>query len=195
MRNKSHNSLISIVRSHVSEWRKEKGWSRETVVAEIVAAHERIGGEAASGIRFEPNTLDTFERMKVNADRVFRWLDDESKDTNLLPSNFLPSILEAMPHMIRRHCLDEILRPLGLGVRTLEAVGSQAVCVGQMTNLLREQAEAAAATAELLDGNATSDELERAHRELSESIVTTRNVRASIESQLAGMGIVKDPSQ
>ncbi|VFR43595.1 hypothetical protein ANT2_1658 [plant metagenome] len=79
-------------------------------------------------------------------------------------------------------------------MRTLEAVGGQAVCVGQMTNLLREQAEAAAATAELLDGNATSDELERAHRELSESIVTTRNVRASIESQLAGLGIHKEPS-
>lgn len=35
--------------------------------------------------------------MKVNADRVFRWLDDGTKDTNLVPANFVPSILAALP--------------------------------------------------------------------------------------------------
>lgn len=110
MRDVSHKTWIAIVLDHVNAWRKANGWSRETVVQLIVEAHERTNGPVVTGIKFEPHTADTFERWKVNADRVFRWLDDSSKDTNLLPTNFIPSILSAMPMDVRLHCMDDLLR-------------------------------------------------------------------------------------
>lgn len=189
MRHESHKTLISILREHTSAWRKSQDWSRETMADVIVAAHERTNGAAATGIRFEPNTQDTFGRMKVNADRVFRWLDDESKDTNLLPANFIPSILAAMPHDRRRHCVDDILRPLGLAVRTLALEAGEGLAQGQVTNLMREQTEAATAAVALLGANATPEQMLNAHRELSESIVAARGVRAAIEGQMAQAGI------
>ncbi|CAB3660290.1 hypothetical protein LMG26696_03334 [Achromobacter pulmonis] len=189
MRHESHKSLIAILRDHLSAWRKAEGWSRETMVDHIVKAHSTIGGEAASSIRFDPQTRDTFERMKVNADRVFRWLDDETKDTNLLPSNFLQSVLAAMPHDRRRHCVDDLLRPLGMAVRTLSTEGSAEVCVALLSNVLREQAEAGAALAALLDGQVTREELIQAHRETSEAIVAMRAARAVVERQMAALGV------
>ncbi|MCS9500340.1 hypothetical protein N1E27_29850, partial [Pseudomonas aeruginosa] len=92
MRTESH-TLISTLLGVVNQWRRREGWSRETVVQHIVEAHERIQGALVTGIVFDPPTRDTTERMKVNADRVFRWLDDGTKDTNLVPANFVPSIL------------------------------------------------------------------------------------------------------
>lgn len=189
MRHESHKSLIAILRDHLSAWRKAEGWSRETMVDHIVKAHGNIGGETASSIRFDPQTRDTFERMKVNADRVFRWLDDETKDTNLLPSNFLQSVLAAMPHDRRRHCVDDLLRPLGMAVRTLSTEGSAEVCVALLSNVLREQAEAGAALAALLDGQVTREELIQAHRETSEAIVAMRAARAVVERQMAAVGV------
>ncbi|MBV7482501.1 hypothetical protein KW845_06050 [Bordetella sp. BOR01] len=189
MRNESHKSLIAIVREHVSAWRKAQGWSRETVVAEIVQAHEDVGGPAASGILFDPATRDTFERMKVNADRVFRWLDDDSKDTNLLPANFLPSILAAMPPDWRRQCLDDILRPLGMAARTMALEAGEGVDITQVAAMIRESAEAHAATAALLGGQATPATMAAAHREMCEAIVALRTVRASLESQMLMAGM------
>lgn len=119
MRSESHKSLISRIAEYVDDWRKAEGMSQTTVVDEIVKAHERIDGPAATGITFEKNP-DEFNRMKANSDRVWRWLDDKSKDRNLLPVNFLPSILAAMPEDVRRSLLSEMLAPLGLGVRTLD---------------------------------------------------------------------------
>lgn len=83
MRSESH-TLISTLLGVVNQWRRREGWSRETVVQQIVEAHERIQGALVTGIVFDPPTRDTTERMKVNADRVFRWLDDGTKDTNLV---------------------------------------------------------------------------------------------------------------
>src|SRR5471030_1880418 len=101
MRNESHQTFIGTMRDHVIAWRKREGWSRESVVAAIVDAHELTEGPATTGIAFDPTTRDVFERQKVNADRVFRWLDDEGKDTNLLPANFIHSIWAAMPIDVR----------------------------------------------------------------------------------------------
>ena len=77
MQHGSHNrTLIAILRDAVEAWRKRNGWSRETAAQTIVDAHERIGGPANSGIVFEPPSIDAFKRVKANADRIFRWLDD-----------------------------------------------------------------------------------------------------------------------
>ncbi len=73
-------TTITILRDEITEYRRGKRLSRETVAAGIVDAHERLGADVVTGIRFEPKTVDAFERTKVNADRIFRWLDDVTKD-------------------------------------------------------------------------------------------------------------------
>lgn len=95
MRIKSHvpRTLIALLASAVNDWRRAEGWSRETVVQVIVEHHQRVGGEQLTGLVFAPPSIDPFDRAKASADRVFRWLDDQTKDTNLMPANFLPSLL------------------------------------------------------------------------------------------------------
>jgi hypothetical protein len=162
MRNQSHKTLIGTVRAAVIEWRKREGWSRESVVQVIVEAHERIEGPATSGIR------DAFDRTKVNADRVFRWLDDESKDNNLLPSNFLPSILAALPMDLRLQVLGDLLRPLGLEVRGAETQEAPAFNrFSHASSIIKESAEASTAILSI-GPNASAAEVELACKELAD---------------------------
>jgi hypothetical protein len=183
MRNASH-TFIGIIKAHVIEWRKREGWSRETVVQVIVETHERISGPQTTGIRFDPSTNDAFERQKVNADRVFRWLDDETKDNNLLPANFSQSILAAMPMDIRLHCVEEVLRPLGLSTVCTEKQGSGLLdATTHLIKIARETSEAQAAVANLIDG-ATPAELATADRELAEAEEAIRAARANVRQQM-----------
>lgn len=188
MRDVSHKTWIATLLDHVNAWRKANGWSRETAVQKIVEAHERINGVAVTGIRFEPQTADTFERWKVNADRVFRWLDDSSKDTNLLPANFIQSILAAMPMDVRLHCMDDLLRGVSIASRPIEAgTGGDidtAAAVGLLRTMIAENGDAQRAVADLVDG-ATQDELVAAQRELAESVAATQAALRAIEAALS----------
>lgn len=184
MRNESHKSLIGTIRDHVIAWRKQEGWSRETVVHAITEAHERIDGPATSSIIFDPTTRDVFERQKVNADRVFRWLDDETKDNNLLPANFIPSILAAMPMDVRLHCADEFLRPLGMGTRGIgDSVDTDLKVPQLLSAIVNENSGAVCAVADLIDDQSIHA-LERAHKELSEAIEADGRARQEIESAI-----------
>jgi hypothetical protein len=168
MRNPSQ-TLIGTVREAIRQWRARKNWSRESVVQAIVEAHEALDAPAVTGLVFDPNTRDTFDRMKVNADRVFRWLDDETKDSTLLPSNFLPSILAALPLDLRLHVLHQVLRPLGVEARGADAVdGSAFDAATDLRAMMKEGTEAQLA---LVGVSATSsvEELNAALREVEES--------------------------
>lgn len=161
MRNESHKSLIGILREHVIAWRKAEGWSRETVVQHIVESDK-----GASGIVFNPQTSDTFERMKVNADRVFRWLDDESKDTNLCPPNFIPSILKAMPIERRLACSSEIMVSIGLGA-CMPSDGEEGdLSINDVFEAQRDDLDATQALADAIQ-HPTAENLERAERKLN----------------------------
>jgi hypothetical protein len=181
MRNESHKTLIGTIRTAVSEWRKREGWSRETVVQIIVDAHGQLDGPAATDIRFEPNTRDVFQIQKVNADRVFRWLDDEGKDTNLLPANFIPSILAALPMDLRIHCVNDLLRQTGLEVRGCDTSSTDTFNPhAHVSSLIKESAEAA--TAMLPIGPGTSlPVLESARRELLDVRETASNSICAID--------------
>lgn len=185
MRHASHKTWIAIILEHVNAWRRAHGWSRETVVQHIVEAHERIDGPRVTGIKFEPHTADAFERQKVNADKVFRWLDDATKDTNFLPTNFIQSILTAMPDDIRLHCIDDLLRSLGVAGRSVAGGGDGGgqSAVGLLRGMLAENAEAQQAVAELVDG-ATREELLAAQRELTESAEATTKALSWVEAAL-----------
>lgn len=162
-------TLITVIREHVEDWRRENGWSRETVADQIVQAHERIGGPRLTDIVFDPPTRDTFERMRVNADRIFRWLDDATKGKNLLPPNFIWSILAALPIERRIHLADDLLHPVGLAVHGEteddDEPTVQAVAIHFRT-MVMHSADATVAMSEMLDG-IHPGEAERAKKTLS----------------------------
>lgn len=184
MRNDSQ-TMIGTIREHVIAWRKREGWSREAVVQVIVEAHERIAGPVATGIVFDPTTRDAFERQKVNADRVFRWLDDESKDSNLLPVNFLPSIWAAMPMDVRLPCLADCLRPIGICVNSADCPeDSEFDSVEHLRNLVRVSATAQLALINAPTG-AALHQLEQAHKEIEGVQEATSRTRRALAGAIA----------
>lgn len=184
----AQETTIATVARYVNVWRLREGWSRETVVEQIVDAHERINGPLVTDIRFEPNSSDTFKRMKANADRVFRWMDDLSKDNNLLPANFLPSLIAALPEDLRLHCLTDMLRPTGCSVRLTCVDSATAFEPGKsIRRLIKENSEAQQAVVTLVDG-ATLPELQNARKELGESLSETKKALAEVEAELFRRG-------
>lgn len=181
MQTHPHNTLIATLAHWVEAWRKAQGISKQTAAMLIVEAHERIGGPATTGIEFADNP-DAYKRAAVNCDRVYRWLDDLSKETNHLPANMIPSILAALPDSYRTHALNDILRPHGLAVRGTGLL-IEAPSAEHLKEMLRETAEAGAAFTDLLDG-ATHPELLEAQRQLAEAKTSVNRNLAIVEGLL-----------
>ena len=191
MRIKSHvsHTLIAQLASAVNEWRRAEGWSRKPVVQVVVEHHQRVGGEQLTGLVFAPPSIDPFDRAKASADRVFRWLDDQTKDTNLMPANFLPSLLGAMPLARRAALAGELLHELGLAVRPLVTVDSAGGldAVEMLQSLLARHAEAASSVAELVDG-IDPGELARAQAGLAAMVAAGQQALHLVEAALARQG-------
>lgn len=189
MRSRSHVTLIARLRTAFFEWKHANNWSNETTFKHVVDAHTLLSGPQATGIAFEPTTQDEFTRMRINAERITRWLDDETKDKNLLPANMLPSLLAALPIERRSALVEALLQPLGLGVRVLQAgEGRSFDALTMLRDVTREAAEAQQALIDCADG-ATQAELDRAAKELRELLDATsasleRIERAHINRQL-----------
>ena len=149
MRNESHKTLIGILREHVADWRRTSGLSLLSAVDAIVLAHDTADGPAVTGIRFDAHT-DAFQRAKNNSDRVMRWLDDETKESNYLPSNFVLSILAGLPDDARVHCLNDLLRRFGLCVRAIESSDETGLALGDICDLASADADALASLATVI---------------------------------------------
>lgn len=182
MRDDSHSWIFTIAR-HLAAYRRAQDWSRETLCQTIVEAHATSGVQALTGLRFDPPTRDVYERQKVNADRIFRWLDDVSKDSNLLPVNFLPSILVALPMERRLALLAELLEDLSVAPRAVLDVHAPLEPLHALRDLMREGGEAQQAVAALIDG-ATREELEAARLELSQAADAAARALLSVENEL-----------
>lgn len=182
MRNLSHKSRIAIILDYVDQWRHSMDWSRETVCEQIVEAHYRIGADRITQVKFD-RVGDLVTIQKNNADRIYRWLDDKSKDKNLLCSNFETSIMAAMPAHFRMACLNEIYAPLALEVHGTEKAAGLLNATSHLVHIAKEASEAQAAIADLIDGT-TQEELARADRELAEAEEALRAARSNIRSQM-----------
>lgn len=177
-------TLIGIVREAVQTWYKREHWSRETVCAEIIDQFNLLDGTTPTGIKFDPPTKDTYDRQRINAERIFRWLDDATKDNNLLPANFLPYIIAALPVDLRIECAAAILRPTKLTVRMVDS--DDTGCLTQaLQNMAKEGGEAVAAIAKLMDGT-TPAELKAAQKEITEAYHAAKEALKVVEAQLGG---------
>jgi hypothetical protein len=188
MRNASHKTRIGIIREHVNEWRKAERLSREAIALMIVEAHQKIDGPNRTGIHFDAHSGDSFTTAKTHADRIFRWLDDETKDTNFLPANFEDSILFAMPMSRRLACINDLYRPLGIMAQMIGRTDPASLnATIHLVSVGKEASEAVGAIADLVDG-VTPAELARADRELAEAEEAIRAARADVRAQLQKAG-------
>lgn len=179
MQRATHPSPIAIVSDHVEAWRRDNRWSRETVADQIVQAHERIGGPEITGIKFEPQTTDTFERMRVNADKIFRWLDDRSKDRNLMCFNFIWSVLAAMPIDRRVLLANDLFQPVDLTVHIVhgdDAEVSHQEIVEHFNAVVEHTGSATIAATALLDG-VHAGEAEHAEKRLGLAAAAINKMR------------------
>lgn len=190
MRNESHKTPIRSLLECLDAWRNSQSWSRETLAQVIVEAHEATDGPQKLRVRFDSGITDAFKRAHTNATRIFRWFNDDEKDTNLLSVNFLPSILIAMPCSMRITWLNTFLRPLGLGVHGLNESTAVFDAQSALCHLLKEDSESHQALA-LLIADKSPLALQAAHREITDSIEAATKIRAAIEASLPKFSVGK----
>lgn len=182
---KPTKTWISIINDALAEWCARDNLSMQTVVDKIVEQHERIGAVSRTGIIFEQGTRDQFHRMRINGERVMRWLDERDKGNNMLGLNFTESILSALPDDLRLACVNQMLvRHCGLTAHVAER-GVDALRVQEMLRaVLKETGEAEAAMVDLFDGQ-THEELLNNLQQSSEAIAALEQFRKSIEVEVA----------
>ncbi|CAD6536218.1 hypothetical protein LMG27952_03120 [Paraburkholderia hiiakae] len=194
MRTLSHRSPIAAAKATVTDLKNARGWSRETVVEEIVEAHVRIGAERRINVRFSDHH-DIVTRQKTNADRVYRWLEDDEKDSNLLSVNMLPSLLAALPVDMRIALANEILSAAGLSARVVESNADDDVNAQEIVrSIVRVNHRTEAAAADLLDG-IDPGELPRLRNSLVDEISVKRDLVVRVEAAMCKTGEASPATQ
>jgi hypothetical protein len=168
MRNESH-SWISILSEEVEAWRRHEGWSRETVVQQFVDAWNEAGMGSTWGVEWSAN-VDGFQRQKNNADKVYRWLNDVEKDSNLLTANFAKVILATLPVSYRVRATSRMLASIGLRVNLLDDTQEEEV---SLSHIFAAQIDSTNAMhhATIALQNPTPENLEAAEIHLQQAIV------------------------
>lgn len=167
-----HKTVISALRDAVAELRVRRRWSREAMADEIVTVYYRDGWDVVVGIDFQdtkPGARDVARALETNADRIWRWLDDQTKSSTLLPLNLFPVVLAVLPADLRLRVLSEVLLPIGIEV-SLPVTGELLADHTELTAAAaKESGEGIAAFARLA-GPSTAAELRAAEVELVESL-------------------------
>lgn len=175
MRHESQQTKISALSHCVEIWKQRLG-SREAVAIAIVEKHYELGLNVVTGIELNRQG-DAFKVAKTLADRIFRWLDDRTKDNVLLPINFEQSILVAMPADLALRYANTTLCPVGFVVRP------KTVCVGGDEDPVKmahaQHKEGTEATNAMLNLY-HCDELEVMERALKESLELIAQTKAAV---------------
>ena len=159
MQVKSQKTKLALMAHYVDQWRERAG-SRETVAVAIVETHVAAGFNTRAKLHFDTQG-DAFTLAKNAADRIFRWLDDKTKDGNFMPPNFEDSILLAMPEDLRLGYLNEWLRLFGMAAKGLHDSSESATPSQLLPGLIKESSEATLALASLPEGCRTIFQMSR----------------------------------
>lgn len=185
MRSSSHKTVIGVIRDHVDMWRKRQGLSHQAAASELVSIYFQHRFDRVWPIDFRQSG-DAYMATKANSERIWRWLDDQTKDSTLLPVNFVQVVLLALPADIRLMCVAEMLAPVAISP-VLQVADTPAE---SHTELLvasaRESGEAVAAMAGLSESTPVG-ELKRAQAEILQAIAAQQAALRHVEARL-GVG-------
>lgn len=186
----SNATWIAIIGGAVNQWKRQHDWSRETVADQIVQSHVNNSSHLVTGINFETQgNGDEYRRQHSNANKIFRWLDELTKDNNLLPTNFIKSILKAMPMALRLKTVNTLLIDLELTAKPI-VYGNHAEPLEMLRHILQETSEVTNAYAQLVDG-IEPGELELALETSISAIATLTEAKAVIQKMLQERSNVK----
>lgn len=180
-------STIAIVRNAFQAWRKREAKSRDAIVDDFVKVFRSLGGEAVTGVRFERRGVDEYDSMRIQGERVYRWLDDETKDNNLLTANMLPYLLAALPMDLRIGAVADMLLPTGLSAHV--AGKRHGMDVAHLLQAVAKGGGEATASLALLVTGAVPHDLHEAQRELTESIAAQQQALSEIEALINDAGV------
>lgn len=188
MRTESQKTKLAILMEYVDRWRVRAG-SREAVAMAIVEAHTGAGFNTRAKLQFDTQG-DAFTLAKNAADRIFRWLDDKTKDGNFMPVNFEDSILLAMPEDLRHGYLNAWLRSFGMQAQGIHVADCGDSDLSQyLPTMIKEGAEAKLALAGISD-NPSVSELDAADQEFSEAIEAFSKSQAALRAKRATLRAV-----
>lgn len=185
MRQESQKTKLTTLMHYVNLWKQGVG-SRESVAIAIVECHYELGLDVVTGITFDTRG-DSFKAAKTAADRIFRWLDDQTKEGVLMPANFEQSILAAMPQDLVLSYLNESLCAVGF------VATPKVFCIGGdecFTKLTKKQHKegSEATTANLgVNLNSSLEELEAAKKENLEALAKHKMTVAYLTARIDAM--------
>lgn len=184
-----HTTWLGVLRDAVHAWRRREHWSVETVADELVQAYFKGGFESVQPVDFHRpgHGRDVMLCMKANCERISRWLDDQSKDKNLLNPNLMPWVLAALPLDLRLAAAGEMLARCGLSVGVLQHKEVDASHAALLTCLIRESGEGMVAFSQL-DEQADLARLKRTEVELEESLAEQQRALDFVRNRLAAGG-------
>lgn len=154
MRRLPHKTWIGVARDAVQQWRQRERWTLEAVTHQIVMHYYESGADGVWLVEFQQTEAgtDPMRARKTNAERIARWLDDQTKDTSLLPANLLPTVLGALPMDLRLACVTEMIGLLGFDVAIAKPGVPDATHATLVAAAAKEAGEAVAAFSLLADG-------------------------------------------
>lgn len=190
MKSIPRKSWIRVLRDAFDLWRIREGLNEQSVADRVAEVHHGRGFAAETGVSFHPvsGSADRAARaLRTNAQKLFRWLDDESKDTNLLTVNLLRSTLAALPMDLRLRAAGRMLAEVDLAVSPLTPA-EPASRVALLADLARESGEGIAAFAGLCEPSALAqadlDALIAVDSELAEAQAALAKSRDAVAARL-----------
>ncbi|MTD32612.1 hypothetical protein [Paludibacterium denitrificans] len=185
--NRPRKTVVGVLRDALQTWRQREHWTMDTASDEIVKSYYNTGFDGVWLVEFQQHVpgKDAVRVMRTNNERFARWMDDQTKDSTLLPINLLPAVLQALPMDLRLQAASEILRPIGLDVSILHTVPVDTAVSSLMVALTKETGEGVTAFARVAD-RMTADTLQSAKIELEEAIASQRDALDHVNAMLAG---------
>lgn len=185
---KTESRLKLLVRA-VNKWVDLPGKTRAIVCQEIVEALEVSGMKEtleAEGITFNTGG-DLLNQMRVNAQKLFRWLGCYD-EVHAFPDRLFyvePLILAAMPEDIKIHYLNSVYGPSGVTVCRLSIgeASDEFDLLKMVREITKENADAQVC---LIDHSCSQSKetAKRAHEELSEALAIGTVVLRRLEDEL-----------
>lgn len=182
MRQESQKTKLTTLMHYVNIWKQRVG-SRESVAIAMVERHYELGFDVVTGITFDIRG-DSFKAAKTAADRIFRWLDDQTKEGVLMPANFEPSILAAMPKDLLLLYLNEVACPVGFVASPKVACIGGDECFVSLTQKQHKESSEATTANMRINEHSTLEELARGKKENLESLAKTKATLAYIDARI-----------
>lgn len=191
----NQRSRLQLLMVAINRWLEQPKTSRSSITSEIVQAAEDCGLTdvlANEGVTFN-RTDDLYNDMRVNAQKIFRWLGqyDGIHDFRDRVWDLEQAVVIAMPEHIRLDYLNDIYSMAGVVVCTRHSRQEGIDAKRMAVNLTKEQMEAQVSMIEL-GTNPGFDAAKKAHREVAGAVATGAAVLGELERTFPDLAGKKD---